>query len=278
MKDRWLKSIATGKAIGALALTEPASGSDFDMIATTVSRRGGCLEVRGTKTWISCGPIANVFLVFGKLNGQHVALIVPRDADNLTIEPITRPLVGARASMLATIRFDGVRVEESNLIGGLGFGKATVGAFALDIGRFVIAWGALSLARTCMTQCLKRAGTTMRFGSNLVRHPLFAKMITEMYLAVSAAEAACIRAGMLHDEGDPAAIDATYVAKYTATKALSLVSGTALRLSGASGCMDDGLIARAYRDAPILEIIEGSSELHEIQIADHVCKSLESVT
>lgn len=102
-------------------------------------------------------------------------------------------------------------------------------------------------------------------------------MITEMYLAVSAAEAACIRAGMLHDEGDPTAMGATYVAKYVATKALSSVSAAAIRLSGASGCMDDDLIARAYRDAPILEIIEGSSELHEIQIAADVCRSFDSV-
>ncbi|WP_052149592.1 acyl-CoA dehydrogenase family protein [Burkholderia pseudomallei] len=277
VKDRWLKAVATGKAIGALALTEFGSGSDFDMIETTVSRRSGGLEVSGTKNWISCGPIASVFLVFAKFEGKHVALLVPREADNLTIEPVTRPLVGARASMLGTLHFDGVKIKETDLIGGVGFGKIAVGAYALDIGRYIIAWGALSLARTCMERCLERAGNTTRFGSSLVRHQLVAKMIAEMYLAVSAAEAACIRAGMLHDEGDPTAMGATYVAKYVATKALSSVSAAAIRLSGASGCMDDDLIARAYRDAPILEIIEGSSELHEIQIAADVCRSFDSV-
>ncbi|MDA0822720.1 MAG: acyl-CoA/acyl-ACP dehydrogenase [Proteobacteria bacterium] len=278
VKERWLTAVATGKAIGALALTEAASGSDFDMIDSTVSRRGGYLELCGTKTWISCGLIADVFLVFARFERQHVALLVPREADNVTVEPITRPLVGARASMLATIRFNHVRIEESDLIGGVGFGKVAVGSFALDIGRYIIAWGALSLAKTCMARCLERAGTTRRFGTKLVRHQLVAKMITEMYLAINAAEAACIEAGMLHDEGAPSAMDATYVAKYTATKALSSVSATAIRLSGASGCMDDTVIARAYRDAPILEIIEGSSELHEIQIADYVYKSFDFMT
>lgn len=66
---------------------------------------------------------------------------MPREADNLTIEPVTRPLVGARASMLGTLHFDGVKIKETDLIGGVGFGKIAVGAYALDIGRYIIAWG-----------------------------------------------------------------------------------------------------------------------------------------
>lgn len=273
-RAKWLPPLACGEAIGAFALTEPNSGSDFDRIETTLKCDDNRLLLSGTKCWISCGHIANLFLVFAKLDGAHTAILVPRDYPGVVVSPLADPLLGARASLLASVAFNEVPVDLSMIVGRPGFGKSAVGSMALDIGRFTVAWGSLGLAEASINEAMQYARATERFGKPIASHQLVARLISEAVIAIRSAESFCLKASVLRDSGDPTAVAATYLAKYSATKALATAGRNSIEILGARGCLDRSIAARAYRDAPIMELIEGTSELCEVVISDFALSGL----
>src|SRR5688572_5902314 len=145
-KDQWLPRLASGEAIGAIALTEPGGGSDLQGITTEISQTGASLRIRGQKRWISCAQFADVFLVFGKLDARPAACLVPRHTAGFGINPITE-LMGFRAAGLAELEFRDAEVPASNLVGKPGFALSHVAPVALQYGRLSTAWSAIGLLR-----------------------------------------------------------------------------------------------------------------------------------
>jgi glutaryl-CoA dehydrogenase (non-decarboxylating) len=266
-KERWLPSLAAGERIGAFALTEPDIGSDAASITTTAERDGEDYVLTGTKRWITFGQIADVFIVFARSDGKPLALLVERDAPGLTIEAIPG-VAGTRASMIAELTFRGARVPVANRLGGPGFGLG-VAMSVLEIGRMSVASGCVGILQACLEASLSYASTRVQFGQPLAEHQLIRQMITNMATDVRAARLLCENAGRLYDRADPAARDEIFVAKYFASTAATRAASDAIQIHGANGFTDRYPVERMLRDARVMEVIEGSTQIMHNAIARH---------
>src|SRR5690606_38990875 len=142
------------------------------------------------------------------------------------------------------------------IVGRLGFGNAAVGVSALSLGRLIVAWGCLGMSDACLEVVCPHTRDTIRFGKPIGEHQLVALLIAKMAVARRNAMFNCVDAARQNDRGGPEAIHATYFAKYTATKALSMIGKSAVQILGAKGCIDSSIAARAYRNSKVMEIIE----------------------
>ncbi len=270
LKERWLGRLASGDAVGAFCLTEAGAGSDASAVETTAIDRGGSYVLSGTKRWITFGQIASVFLVFARRERGVSAILVERDRPGVTLTPIGGVL-GTRASMLATVGFDSCEVPRENRIGGDGFGLSAVATSALDIGRYSVACGCVGIGQASLDASVDYASRRRQFGALLRDHQLVRKMITEMAVNVSAARWLCCRAGHLKEQADPRTMTETLMAKYFASRMAVQAAADAVQIHGAHGCGPEYSVQRYFRDAKVMEIIEGSTQLQEIMIAQQIC-------
>ena len=267
-KEYWLPKLATGEAIAAFALSEPNVGSDAKSVETTATISGDSYVLNGQKKWITYGQIADIFLVFAQCEGQSAAFLVEKDSPGLSIKPISG-MLGVRASMLAELHLNNCRIPQENLVGRLGFGFSYVASSALDYGRYSVAWGCVGVAQACLEACLRYTSQRKQFGVYLKEHQLIRQMIAEMIVNIKAARLLCYQAGYLKDIGDPRAFTETSIAKYFAAKILTNVANDAVQIHGANGCSSEYPVERYWRDAKIMEIIEGSTQIQQISIADY---------
>jgi hypothetical protein len=268
LKERFLAPLARGALIGAFALTEPGAGSDVQAIETTAVADGDSFLLTGQKRWVSFGQIADLFLVFARCDDGPTAFLVPWDAEGLTItrSPLT---LGLRAGMLADLDLQGCRVARENLVGRVGFGLSHVAASALDLGRYSVAWASLGIAEVAFAAMVKHASERRQRGVLLASHQLVQRRLTDASTLLDAARLLCLRAGVRREAREPGAIADTLTAKYFASRAARQIADHAVQLHGAEGLSDEHPIQRYFRDARVMEIIEGSSEVLEILIAEH---------
>jgi glutaryl-CoA dehydrogenase (non-decarboxylating) len=265
-KAYWIPRMATGQGIAAFALTEPSVGSDAKSVATTATRCGDSYVLNGRKKWITYGQIADFFLIFARTEGQPAAFLVEHATPGLSIEPISG-MLGLRASMLAELRLEDCRIPQENLVGRVGFGISHVASTALDYGRYSVAWGCVGIAQACLDACLRYTGERKQFGAYLKDHQLIQEMLTDMITNLKAARLLCYRAGYLKENRDPKAIMETSIAKYFASKTAVQASSAAVQIHGANGCSSTYPVQRYLRDAKIMEIIEGSTQIQQVMIA-----------
>jgi alkylation response protein AidB-like acyl-CoA dehydrogenase len=252
-------------ASGCGCLVEPESGSDANSLATTAVAQGADFILHGAKKWISFGQVAGLFLLFAKLDGRTTAFLVERDTPGLSVVPI-EPLGGCRASMLAELHLDACRVPAANLLGRVGLGWTYVANTALDNGRYSVAWGCVGLAQACLEASLAYVNQRRQFGVLLKEHQLIQEQVTDMVVSVEAARLLCQKAGDLQSGGDPGAPLATSVAKYFAARMAVQVSGAAVQLHGANGFTRAYPVHRHWRDAKVMEVIEGSRQIQQMII------------
>lgn len=265
-RKAWLPRMVVGEVIGAFGLTEPNVGSDAKNIETTATLSGDEYILNGRKKWITMGQIADIFLIFAQCEGKPTAFLVEKNSPGFSIKPI-HGLLGARASMVAELHFDECRIPNGNLVGNVGTGLSHVALSALDYGRYTIAWGCVGLGQACLEESITYARKRKQFGAVLRENQLIQKMITEMVVNTKAARLLCYQAGYLKDVGDPDSIMETWVAKYFASTMVTKVASDAVQIHGANGCCREYPVERYYRDAKINEIIEGTSQMHEVLIA-----------
>ncbi|HEX5715550.1 MAG TPA: acyl-CoA dehydrogenase family protein [Thermoanaerobaculia bacterium] len=263
-KESWLPRLARGEVLGAFALSEPGAGSDATGIETKAVEVDGGYALDGTKKWITYGQIADLYLLFAKLDGKPTAFLVERETPGLTVTPL-RGILGTRASMLAELKLEGARTE--NMVGRPGFGVSHVVGAALDQGRYSVACGSVGIAQACLDACLAYARERQQFGQPLFEHQLVRAMLSDMITNVRAARLLCMRAGYLRDTGDPAAIAETSVAKYFASTIANRAAADAVQIHGGNGCHEDFPVSRYFRDAKVMEIIEGSTQIQQSTIA-----------
>ncbi|WP_242069610.1 acyl-CoA dehydrogenase family protein [Paenibacillus dendritiformis] len=267
-KEQWLGRMASGEVIGAFALTEPYVGSDAKSMETSADLFEDHYVINGRKKWITMGQIADVFLIFAHCNGKPTAFLLDKHTEGFLIRPISG-MMGARASMLAELRFDQCKVPKENRLGGEGSGLSHIALTCLDYGRYTIAWGCVGLGQACLEECLQYSNTRRQFGDLLSSHQLIQKMITEMVVDIKAARLLCLNAGYLKEQGDPDSIMETWNAKYFASRMINKVANDAIQIHGANGCHNSYPLERYYRDSKLNEIIEGTTQMHEILIASH---------
>jgi len=268
LRERFVPQLAKGELIGAFALTEPDVGSDAKSVQTQAELCGEEYVVTGKKKWITFGQIADVFLVFTTCGGKCTALLVERSTPGIEVRPI-RGLLGLRASLLAEIEFVRCRVPADHLIGTVGTGFTHVAVSALDLGRYSVAWGCLGLAEACLQASVAYTQRRKQFGVFLREHQLVKEMIAEMTTNIHAARLLCIQAAHLKQAASPKTLLETSIAKYFTSRIAMRAAADAVQLHGANGCSSDFPVQRFFRDAKIMEIIEGSTQLQQLIISHY---------
>ncbi|AVH69207.1 acyl-CoA dehydrogenase family protein [Nostoc sp. 'Lobaria pulmonaria (5183) cyanobiont'] len=266
-KQYWLPKFASGETIAAFALSEPNIGSDAKSVETTATLAGDVYFLNGQKKWITYGQIADVFLVFAKCEGKPTAFLVEKNSPELSVKPMSG-ILGVRASMSAELHFSNCQVSLENLVGKLGFGFSYIAATALDYGRYSVASGCVGIAQACLEACIKYTNERKQFGVYLKEHQLIRQMISQMITNVKAARLLCYQAGYLKDINDPNSILETSIAKYFASTVATKIANDAVQIHGGNGCSSEYPVERYLRDSKIMEIIEGTTQIQEITIAD----------
>ncbi|MEV6138348.1 acyl-CoA dehydrogenase family protein [Nocardia sp. NPDC051990] len=267
----WLPRLTAGEVVAALAATESGAGTDLAGVATTFEDDAADRLVSGHKLWVTFGQVADVFLVLGAAAGGLCAALVERDRPGISVEPIEGQL-GMRGARLAHIRFDRVRIPVAQLIAPPGFGLSHVIGTALDHGRFTVAWGSVGIARACLADAAAHAATRVQSGTALAEHQLIRATLGRCWVDVEGAQAMCERATDDRIAGSPHALIATIAAKYAASRAAAAVSERAVQVLGAAGCAPDSRVGRFYRDAKVMQIIEGTQEVAEVTIGERVLR------
>lgn len=270
LRESWLPALTGGKQLAAFALTEPEAGSDAAAIRTTALRSGDAYLLTGRKKWISFGQVADLFLVIARSgeNGSPGAFLVERETPGLTITPM-KGLLGLRGSMLAELEFVNCRVSDDARIGPEGMPAGLAPGIALHLGRYGVAWGCVGIGESCMEASFRYGRERSQFGAALDEHQLIQRMLANMVADVRAARLLCLEAGRLRETRDGKAIQGTLIAKYFASRMANRVASDAVQIHGAKGVSSAWPIERHFRDARVMTIIEGSSEIQQIMIAKY---------
>ncbi|WP_138505862.1 acyl-CoA dehydrogenase family protein [Nostoc sp. PA-18-2419] len=266
-KQYWLPKFASGEVIAAFALSEPNVGSDAKNVETTATLTSDAYVLNGQKKWITYGQIADVFLVFAKCEGKATAFLVEKNSPGFSVKPMSG-ILGVKASMSAELQFNNCQIPQENLVGKLGFGFSYIAATALDYGRYSVASGCVGIAQACLEACIKYTSERKQFGVYLKEHQLIRQMITQMITNVKAARLLCYQAGYLKEINDPNSIMETSIAKYFASTVATKIANDAVQIHGGNGCSSEYPVERYLRDSKVMEIIEGSTQIQEITIAE----------
>jgi alkylation response protein AidB-like acyl-CoA dehydrogenase len=270
-KERWLAPLARGEALGGFGLTEPGAGSDAAEVRTTARLDNGEWVVDGAKAFItnSGTPISTFNVVAAATEPDGGAsgistIVVPTDAPGFEAAPSYRKL-GWRASDTHELVFRDCRVPEANLLGerGNGFGQCLA---VLADGRIGVAALSVGLAQGCLDESLKYAMEREAFGKPIGAHQAIQFKIADMRAKVETARLATYRAAWLKDQGRDY-LAAGSLAKLVASEAAVDNAREAVQVHGGYGFIEDFPVARFYRDAKVLEIGEGTSEIHRLILA-----------
>jgi hypothetical protein len=268
-KKHWLPAMVRGEKIAAFCLSESESGSDAKSIKSKAELKNNQYVLNGKKKWITFGQIADLFLVFAKVEENPTVFIVDRNLPGIKVTPITG-FIGVNASMLAEIEFNNVILPEASVLGKPGSAFAFIMPAGLALGRYSVACGCAGIIRGCLEASINYIQRREQFGKLLKEFQLIKKMITEMSVNYKAARLLCFNAGSLLENNDAKSITEVLAAKYFASKAAVKAASDAVQIHGALGCSADSPVQQYFRDAKIMEIIEGSSQIQEILIANNI--------
>ena len=269
-RQQWLPDLCSGQALGAFGLTEPEAGSDAGATRTRAMLDPASDEwvIDGAKAFItnSGTPITSIITITARTGSAAgiSAIVVPAGTEGLVIEPPYRKM-GWHASDTHGLRLDGCRVPAANLLGEEGRGFAQFLAM-LDEGRIAISALAVGLAQACLDHSLAYAKERQAFGGPIGRYQAVAFKCADMALAVENARNLTYKAAFLKDHGKPFK-QAAAMAKLYSTEAAVTATRDATQIYGGYGYMDETPVSRFYRDAKILEIGEGTSEIQRLVIS-----------
>jgi methoxymalonate biosynthesis protein len=263
----YLSRLTSGSLAG-VAFSEPDAGSDLSAMATSIRLDGDAVVIDGHKVWVTGAAYADLLVVFGRHGDGAAAAVVPTAAPGVDVARTPDPL-GCRAAGHAEVRFDSVRLPADSLLSGAGQSLPLLVTSVLTYGRLSVAWGCVGILRCCLRAAAGHAGRREQFGKPLARHQLVARHLAELLAAEQVATRACEHASRCWDEGTPELVTAAVVAKHVAAGNAARGAASAVQVLGSAGVRDDHPVARAYRDAKLMEIIEGSNEICQLMLADH---------
>jgi butyryl-CoA dehydrogenase len=268
-KSKYLRRLASGEILGAFCLTEPAAGSDAAGIQATAVRDGDNYKLNGTKTWVTNGSDAGVYLVFAKtqpeLAGKGItAFLVEPSFPGFTVGR-HEDKMGQRSSPSVELIFNDCLVSAANRLGQEGQGLK-IALSALDGGRIGIAAQAVGLAQAALEESAKYARTRKAFGKPIGEQQAIQWMLADMHTELEAARALLYQAALLKDSGGKMG-SASSRAKLYASEMVNRVVAKAVQIHGSQGYSRESEVERMYRDARVLTIYEGTSEIQRTIIA-----------
>lgn len=268
VQKQYLEALRTGSMVGCFGLTEPNAGSDPSSMAARAFETESHYVLHGTKTWISNAPIADVFVVWAKMDGIVHGFVLDRSMAGISTSPIEGKL-SLRTSVTGMIYLDGVEVPKSHKLAVYGM----AGPFScLNSARLGISFGVLGAAETCIEKTLHYAADRTVFGEPLVKKQLFqmkmANMVTEYNLALLA----CMHVAEYAEQSEKLHPEmVSLVKRNSCEKALQIVR-TCRDVLGGNGISEDYDVFRHLCNLETVSTYEGTHDIHTLILGSHVCK------
>jgi methoxymalonate biosynthesis protein len=266
-RHRFLADL-TGGQLAAVAFSEPEAGSELSAIRTRIRPDGDSVVLDGTKMWVTGARYADLLVVLGRQDDAAAIAVVPATAPGVHLESVPDPL-GCRAAGHAHVRLDHVRLPASHVLGGGGQALSLLFTMALSYGRMSVAWGCTGIVRACLSAATSHVRSREQSGKPLSEHQLIARHLAELLIAEQVSTRVCEYASQCWDSASPDMVIACVLAKHVSAGHAARSAATAVQVLGSAGARDGHLVARAYRDAKLMEIIEGSNEICQLILAQH---------
>lgn len=251
--------------LGAFALTEPEAGSDVAALRTTAVSDGNSYIINGQKSLITCAGVADLYIVFAKLGSAGItAFIVEANTPGLSTAKMGGKM-GMRASQMGTITLSDVRVPVENRLGEEGQGFYIAMRF-FEYNRPVLASLAVGLAQSAYDYAVQYAKKRVQFGSPIINNQAISFMLADMATQIDAARLLVWRAAWMIDQGTPSNAYAS-MAKLQATTTAMQVTNSAMQILGGRGVMRDCPTEKWVRDAQILQMVEGTTQIQRMIIS-----------
>ncbi|MCC4309679.1 MAG: acyl-CoA dehydrogenase family protein [Alcanivorax sp.] len=271
-KNRYLPALARGEITGCFALTEPEAGSDATALTTSARRDGDHYVLNGTKCYITNAPIAGLFTVMARTDpdnrtaGGISAFLVEAGTPGLSVGPAYKKM-GQAGSPVSEVYFEDCRVPAANLIGGVeGQGFATA-MKVLNKQRLHLSALCTGPAMRMRDEALAHASQRRQFGRPVAEFQLVQAMIADMQTEIHAARALILETARKRDAGGDVKLDAS-MCKYFASEMCGRVADRAVQIFGGAGYVADySCIERLYRDVRLFRLYEGTSQIHQLNIA-----------
>ena len=270
-KRRYLPDMASGQLTGCFALTEPEAGSDAAALKTTAVRDGDAYVLNGTKCFITNAPIAGLFTVMARTDlanpgaGGVSAFLVERSTPGLTTaKPYQK--MGQAGSPVSEVHFDNCRVPLTSLIGGeegRGFKTAMK---VLNKQRIHLAALCIGPAIRMLDDVVQHTATRKQFGQPVAAFQLVQALIADCQTEIHAARALVLETARKRDEGGDVTMEAS-ICKYFASEMCGRVADRCVQMLGGYGFIADNSIERFYRDVRLFRLYEGTSQIHQLNIA-----------
>jgi alkylation response protein AidB-like acyl-CoA dehydrogenase len=269
-QQRWLPALVRGRAIGCFALTEPEAGSDAASLRTRAERRGSGHLLFGDKIWITNGGVADVALVFARLEGTQgkdgiTAFLVDTAQPGLRRQPMPGIELGHRGSDHAQLSFDGLEVGAGDVVGGPGHGFA-VAMGGLAAGRLSVAAGAVGMHRAALAAAVQWTTARQQFGKPLAAFQMVQERLADLLTGLHASRGLVHRCARRRAAGTETHADVA-MAKLCATEAAARAAEQSLLLHGGAGYTSAQVPERLLRDIQALRIYEGTSLIQKTILA-----------
>ncbi len=259
-RQKYLPRLATGELIGCFGLTEPDHGSDPGSMLTRAERTGDGYCLNGSKSWISLAPVADLAIVWAKLDGTIRGFIVERGAPGFSTPKIEGKL-SLRASVTGEIVLKDVAVPEDSLLPNV---SGLAGPFGcLNKARFGIAWGAMGAAEACWHGARSYTLERRQFGRPLAQNQLVQKKLADMQTEITLGLQAALRVGRLMDEGRCAVENVSLVKRNNAGKALE-IARMARDMHGGNGISGEYHVMRHMNNLETVNTYEGTHDIHAL--------------
>ena len=265
-KDLWLPKLASGKAIGCFGLTEPDYGSNPAGMITRAEEKGNCYVLNGAKMWITNGTLADVAVVWAKLNGVIHGFLVEKGRKGFTAPEMTGKH-SLRASVTSELIFQDCEIPKENMLPKTDGLKSPL--MCLNQARYGIAWGAVGSAMACYDAALGYAKSRIQFGKPIASFQLIQEKLVYMVTEITKAQLLTVRLGRMKDQGDLRFQQVCMAKRNNVYHALE-IARTAREVLGANGILDEYPVMRHMANLESVKTYEGTHEMHTLIVGEDI--------